>query len=253
MISSTSSTCENCFIECNSNNNCAFYYWGEDDSSIFINWDDETFCSLQTLPPTPTPVPVPSPSTTQHLCKLQDYNSVVISSTSSTCDSCFIECNSNNNCALYSWGENNSSTFINWNDETFCSTQTPPNTPSPTPIHSPPPSQTTIRASLVVKVLNSDASRQDIINSLCPLLISSIPYTAISSCTPVFDSSIATYYGMSFNSSDVYLIRNFIQRNLQTLTTNANFYCGNTITLGLNSGGAKSIIYRCAPSKITCI
>ena len=160
-------------------------------------------------------------------------------SISNTCNDCFYECNLNTDCIFYSWLN---SDLIDWGNDTYCNINISP----------PPPVTTT--AFLSVKVLKNNANKEYILNYLCPILTNSIPYTPLTICKDVFYSSIAIYYGMLYKPNEIYMIRDYIQKNLTKLTSDAHFFCSNTIAIGTKTDGTNEhIIYRCIPSKISCI
>ena len=73
-------------------------------------------------------------------------------------------------------------------------------------------------------------------------------------CKDVFYSSLAIYYGMLYKPNEIYMIKNYIQKNLTKLTSNAHLFCSNTIAIGTKIDDVNEhIIYRCIPSNISCI
>ena len=94
--------------------------------------------SVLSPPPPPPPVlspppPVLSPPPPNSLCKLYTKDFSIIPSISTTCISCFYECNYNVNCNYYSWDNRG---LIDWGNDSYCYYL---NAPPPVVLSPPPP------------------------------------------------------------------------------------------------------------------
>jgi hypothetical protein len=122
----------------------------------------------------------------------------------------------------------------------------------------PPPPKVSL-AYLTVRIPKSAASAADVRASLCRLLASGLrPFAAASGCDVVFESSVALYYGMYYDADDLLGLRDLLQKtaSLSALTATARLPCdGTTIALGIvkAAGGPQTVVYRCAPSPLTCV